>query len=156
MRKLYRIWSFPVLAAAVALLGLLARAQAEPVVPPAKSLKAEETAILLPVNSRKDAVQLFHVIEIMSDQRNGFSHSIIWMAACHALHAHQPHTLPVQIKPSITYIYAAHSKLRLIAMQGRTLLRQANLDSIEVRMVEVPQSRPGDQNRLKDYLLHLT
>ena len=47
MRKLNQTWSFPVLAAAVALLGLLARAQAEPVVPPAKSLKAQETAILL-------------------------------------------------------------------------------------------------------------
>ena len=31
----------------VAMLALLAQAQAEPVVPPAKSIKAEETAILL-------------------------------------------------------------------------------------------------------------
>ncbi len=103
--------------------------------------------ILGPMNARKDAIQIFQVLMIVSDPFAGLRHSKFRIAPRHALDTHQPHALAIQEKTAALNLEFPDAKSSCQSMSLLSASYRRN-KPIEIRTIEMPQLRLG-QNSFK-------
>src|ERR1700722_3548852 len=66
--------------------------------------------VLRPVHTGEYAIQMFHVLMVMSDPFGWFCHPELWIAPGHAFHAHKAHPLAIQVKSTVYYVELPYTK----------------------------------------------
>ena len=76
-------------------------------------------AVLPPVDSGKYAIQMFEIGVVMFNPFLRLRHTELGIVAAHALHAHEPNALAVEIKSGVSHFEAANSESGLKAVARR-------------------------------------
>ena len=99
----------------------------------------EHAPVLLPVDACEDTVELLEVVVVVLDPRRGLGHAVVGMAPGHALHAHQPDALAVQIKSAVFRLEFAYPEGFRAAVEKLAVALQFCVHAIEPGPVEMPE-----------------
>ena len=120
----------------------------------------EQAAILHPMNSGEDAVEVLHVRVVVLNPIERFRHSVIRVAAGHAFDTHQTNRLVVELEAAVLHFEAADAEDLRDAVENRGILRdQSRFRPVKVGVIEMPVASalpesgqtflPGQAHRLR-------
>jgi hypothetical protein len=89
---------------------------------------------------------------VASDPIGWFGHSKLRVAAGHALDAHQPHLLPVEVESAVADLDLANSESGI----ERVAAGEFGAKLVKVGMVEVPEPRLVERGRPQRHSLRFT
>src|SRR5437879_11225482 len=94
------------------------------------------------MDARENTMHMFQVVVVVADPAVRLGHAELGIATRHPFDTHEPHTVAVQIKRAIFDFELAYTEC---SGEGMSFMAAANeeLQTIEMRMVEVPEPCPG-------------
>src|SRR5260370_670826 len=92
--------------------------------------------VLRPVDTRKNAVQVLHVLMVVGNPLRRLSHAELWIAPSHPFHAHQSHVLAIEVECTISNVELPHAEISGEAMLVEPI-RYGKIKAVQIGMVEM-------------------